>query len=256
MMEGKKVLITGASGGIGQALVRQFSQAGSHIIACDKDKATLDVFDDSDHVRGKIVFDLLDSTSINQAVTKISHEFGVPDCIINNAGATHAERLEAVNDKIIEDELALNLGSVMRFTQGFLPSMKKTGGVIIFISSINGLQHFCDPVYSAAKAGIAAYARAIAVEYGCYNIRANVVAPGSTRTPAWDWRFERDPKLAEKVAALFPLQRMVSVDEVAQAVFFLASPLASGITGVTLPVDAGAMAGSLPFINTVTKSVS
>jgi len=250
-MKEKKVIITGAGGGIGRALVKQFVQNGADVIACDRDKTFLEKLDG---IKGRVVFDLLDPATIAQAVAHISAEFGTPDCIINNAGATRAERLEAVSDAVIDTELTINLAGVMRFTHGFLPQMKKSGGSIVFISSINGLQHFCDPVYSAAKAGIAAYARAIAVEYGRYHIRANIVAPGSTRTPAWDWRFERDPDLADKVSALFPLQRMVSVDEVAMAAFFLASPAASGITGVTLPVDAGAMAGSLPFIETVTKS--
>jgi len=250
-MKAKKVVITGAGGGIGRALVKQFVQNGADVIACDRDKSFLEKLDG---IKGRVVFDLLDPQAVSQAAEQIEAEFGTPDCLINNAGATRAENLEAVTDKVIEEEIALNLSNVMRFTQTFLSPMKQKGGSLVFISSINGLQHFCDPVYSSAKAGIAAYARAIAVEYGRYHIRANVVAPGSTRTPAWDWRFERDPDLEPKVASLFALQRMVNVEEVAQAVYFLASPSSSGITGVTLPVDAGAMAGSLPFINIVTKS--
>ncbi len=77
------------------------------------------------------------------------------------------------------------------------------------------------------------------------------MAPGSIRTAAWDHRFERFPGLEERISRLFPLRRMVRTEEVANAVAFLASPLASGITGATLNVDAGLMAGNLPFLHEI-----
>ena len=181
-------------------------------------------------------------------------EFGAPDCLINNAGWTRAETMDDVSDAAIETELAINLSGVMRLTQALLPGMIDRGsGSIVFVSSVNAIRHFGNPVYAAAKAGIEAYSRAIAVEYGAHGIRSNTVAPGSTRTPAWNHRLERQPELVEKVGRFYPLRRMVTPDEVANAVVFLASPDAGGITGVTLPVDAGVTAGYLPFIDTVLK---
>ena len=130
--------------------------------------------------------------------------------------------------------------------------MKARGsGALVFISSVNALAHFGNPAYAAAKAGVNVFARAIAVECGRAGLRANAVCPGSIRTPAWTHRLARDPAVMDKLQRLYPLQRVVEAREVAEAVAFLASDRASGITGVSLPVDAGLTAGCLPFIDDV-----
>jgi NAD(P)-dependent dehydrogenase (short-subunit alcohol dehydrogenase family) len=252
-LKGKQVVITGAGGGIGSALVEAFAQAGATVIACDRDALTDEPIA-PDHLE---VFDLLDPASISKAAENIVAKFGAPDCLINNAGWTRAELMEDVTPEVIATELQLNLSGVMHFTQSLLPSMlARKVGSIVFVSSVNALLHFGNPVYAAAKAGIEAYSRAIAVEYGAHGIRSNSICPGSTRTHAWDHRLEAEPLLLPRVTRLYPLQRMVTPEEVANAVLFLASPLSSGITGVTLPVDAGATAGFLPFIDTVLKGIS
>lgn len=249
-LSGKTALITGAGGGIGRTLVSTFVGRGCRVIACDQDAGALTGLEG---IAGTATFDLLDPASIANAAGSIEQKFGAPDCLVNNAGWTRAETMDDITDAVIEKELALNLSGVMRLTQALLPGMAKRGGGIVFVTSVNAIRHFGNPVYAAAKSGIEAYSRAIAVEQGVFGIRSNTVAPGSTRTPAWDHRLQRDPALAEKVGKLYPLRRMVSPQEVANAVAFLASPAAGGITGVTLPVDAGATAGYLPFIDTVLK---
>jgi NAD(P)-dependent dehydrogenase (short-subunit alcohol dehydrogenase family) len=158
--------------------------------------------------------------------------------------------MREVTPEAVERELQLNLAGVMQFTQGLLPAMvERKYGSIVFVSSVNA-------VYAAAKAGIEAYSRAVAVECGEHGIRSNAIAPGSTRTHAWDHRLAAEPHLLPRVTKLYALKRMVTPEEVANAVVFLASPLSSGITGVTLPVDAGATAGFIPFIDTVLKGIS
>ena len=128
---------------------------------------------------------------------------------------------------------------------------ERGSGNVVFISSVNGLMHFGNPAYSAAKAGLIAYAKAIAVERGARGVRANVVCPGSVRTPAWDHRLAADPALLGKVLPHYPLGRLVTPEEVANATLFLASPAAAGITGIALAVDAGLTAGNLRFIDEV-----
>ncbi len=124
-------------------------------------------------------------------------------------------------------------------------------GVFVFISSVNGLLHFGNPAYAAAKAGINAFARGIAVEFGRKGVRANVVCPGSIRTPAWDHRIAQDASVLERLQRFYPLGRIVDTREVAETVAFLASDRASGITGAILPVDAGLTAGCRPFIEDI-----
>ena len=141
---------------------------------------------------------------------------------------------------------------VRHFTTPFLqPMMARGSGAFVFISSVNALAHFGNPAYSAAKAGVVAYMRALATECGRNGIRANAICPGSVRTKAWDHRIAADPGILDKVSPLYPIGRMVEPVEVANAAVFLASPLASGITGAVVPVDGGLTAGNLPFIEAI-----
>jgi NAD(P)-dependent dehydrogenase (short-subunit alcohol dehydrogenase family) len=128
---------------------------------------------------------------------------------------------------------------------------KRGGGAIVFIASVNALAHFGNPAYAAAKAGLVALAKAIAVERGAEGVRANVICPGSVRTSAWDHRLRQSPDLLARVTPHYPLGRLVTPEEVAHTALFLASDAASGITGAVIPVDAGLTAGNLRFVRDV-----
>ena len=126
------------------------------------------------------------------------------------------------------------------------------GGAIVFVASVNGLAYFGNPAYSAAKAGMIAYAKALAVELGEVKIRANVVCPGSVRTLAWDHRLARDPAILDKLSRGTTRSAASSCPRRwREPSLFLASPAASGITGAVLPVDAGLTAGNLRFVRDV-----
>lgn len=245
--DGQRVVITGAAGGVGTALTARFAACGARIVACDVDAMA----DEQEHVAEQHRFDLLDDDAVTAAVKRITAG-GPVAAVVSNAGWTRAERLDSVSSDALCREIDLNLRSAARLTQAFLPSMRaQKAGAFVFISSINALAHYGNPAYSAAKAGLLAWMRALATEEGGNGIRANAVAPGSIRTPAWDHRIERDPAIMDRIARLYPLGRMVEPTEVANAALFLASPLASGITGTTLPVDAGISAGNLPFLENI-----
>lgn len=245
---GKSVLITGAGGGVGSALVTAFAAKGARIIGCDQSMEALEAAE----ISSRHVFDLLDRAAAEEAAQTVLATDGVPDIIVNNAGWTRAERMSSLTTAKIAHEVDLNLTGVMIFTDALVKAMAARGrGSLVFISSINSLGHFGNPAYSAAKSGINAYARAIAVEFGRNGVRANVVCPGSIRTPAWDHRLSRDTEILGKLQKIYPLGRIVDTREVAEATMFLASDRASGITGVALPVDAGLSAGCLPFIDDV-----
>lgn len=247
-LEGQLAVITGAGGGIGITMVQRFQEAGAKVVACDVSKEALGSLD----VAHKEVFDLGNADACRKACEHIRSQVGLPDIIVSNAGYTRAETLEQVDERVWNFELDVNLNGARNFTAPFLEPMKARGsGVFVFISSVNALAHFGNPAYAAAKAGLVAYARAIATECGVHGIRSNAICPGSVRTHAWDHRIAKDPHILEKVSRLYPLGHMVSPADVANAAVFLASPLSAGITGVALPVDGGLTAGNLPFIDAI-----
>ena len=244
-LAGQVVLITGAGGGIGAALVDAFTASGARIVACDQSPEWLDGV----AAETREAFEITDPAACRAALARIEHAVGVPDVVISNAGYAEADSFDAVTDEVWARELDVNLTGARNFTAPLLPAMQRRGsGVLVFIASINGLAHFGNPAYSAAKAGLIAYSRAIATEFGRSGLRSNAICPGTVRTPAWARRIDRSPGILERIGRLYPLGRIVEPAEVAQAAVFLASPLASAISGVALPVDAGLMAGNLPFI--------
>jgi len=248
---GKSVLVTGAGGGIGRALVAAFLAEGAAVIGADREAALMEGLD----LSHRLTFELTDSVDTQAAIADHIDAHGAPDVLVSNAGFTRAETLNAVDVATFESEIAINLTGAYAVTRPVVEAMAARGsGSIVFVSSVNGLMHFGNPAYSAAKAGLIAYARAIAVERGETGVRANVVCPGSVRTPAWDHRLEKNPQLLDKVLPHYPLGRMVTPQEVANAVLFFASDLSSGITGTVLAVDAGLMAGNMRFFNEVLRA--
>lgn len=245
-LNGARTVITGAGGHIGQSLVQAFADAGAQVVACDVDGADLS----APGIAERHLFDLRDEAAVLAAADAIIAG-GAPSIVVSNAGWTRADTMDETTSGIITDEMERNFTGAARLTRALLPGMRDLPGnrAFVFISSVNGLTHHGNPPYSAAKAALLAWMRAIAVEEGQYGIRANAVAPASVRTHAWDYRIERAPDVMDRVTKLYPLGRLVTPQEVARTALFLASPLASGITGSTLAVDAGLMAGNLPFLD-------
>lgn len=249
-LDGRTVLISGAGGGIGQSLVRAFRDAGASVIGADREAGMLDGLD----LTGQLLFDQADAKATRAAVRRYMQEHGVPDAVVSNAGFTRAEHLGQVDDDVWASELAINLNGAYAMTDPIVAAMAERGrGSVVFISSVNALGHFGNPAYSAAKAGLVAYSKAIAVERGGEGVRSNVICPGSVRTPAWDHRLAADPSLLDNVLPHYPLGRMVLPMEVANAAVFFCSDAASGITGTVLPVDAGLTAGNLRFVDEVLR---
>ncbi|WP_448950555.1 SDR family oxidoreductase [Labrys neptuniae] len=252
-LAGRHVLITGAGGGIGRAMIAAFSGAGAIVSGADRDAALLDGL----ALRHRLVFDLTDAKAAADAIAKLVADGAAPDILVNNAGFTRAETLKDVDDKVWDSELAINLTGAFHVTSPVMAAMAaRGGGSIVFVASVNGLGHYGNPAYSAAKAGLIAYAKSVAVEAGRDGIRANVVCPGSVRTPAWDHRLAKDPTILEDVVSHYPLGRMVRPEDVANAALFLASPLAGGVTGAVLPVDGGLTAGNLRFVRDIIERKS
>lgn len=249
-LDGKTVLVTDAGGGIGRALVEVFCAAGASIVGADRNDALLDGLE----LARSLVFDQADMGGTREAVAADIAANGVYDAVVANVGFTRAEHLGMVDDDVWAGEIAVNLNGAYALADPIVAAMaERGGGVLVFVSSVNAIGHYGNPAYSAAKAGLVAYSKAIAVERGGEGIRSNVVAPGSVRTPAWDHRLAADPHLLDAVLPHYPLGRLVSPAEVAHAALFLCSDAASGITGTLLPVDAGLTAGNLRFVDEVLR---
>jgi NAD(P)-dependent dehydrogenase (short-subunit alcohol dehydrogenase family) len=130
-------------------------------------------------------------------------------------------------------------------SKAVLPAMiAQKNGAIVNIASVNGLTGLGEEAYSAAKAGVINLTQNMALKYGRFNVRANVICPGTIQTPIWQPQLEKDPQIFERLIPWYPLGRIGQPEDVARAALFLASDEAAWITGVTLPVDGGLMAGS------------
>lgn len=249
LFDKKIVAITGAAGGIGQELSRHFGREGAIIYAIDK-KHDVNSFAIELAAEGitahPLVCDISIASNVSSGFGKLMADFGDVDILINNAGYSNHPTIAKTNPADWESEINGNLNGAFNCVHAVLPGMQKKGkAAIITVGSVNGLSALGDPAYSAAKAALISMTKAIAMENGRYGIRANIVLPGTVRTPIWNARAAKDPEILKKLIRWYPLARIVEPSDVANAVAFLASDLASAITGVELPVDCGLTAGNI-----------
>ena len=247
----RTVLVTGALGGIGRAIVDLFAQAGATLILSDRDAAALDArvatLAEAGTKAAAAPADLRDAGAIRAAIEAAVARTGPVDIAVNNAGGGNGGgTLASTTAESWAGDVALNLNGAYHVVAAVIDGMKdRRRGSIVNISSVNALQTLGHPAYSAAKAGLISYTRALAVEYGPFGIRANVICPGTVRTPIWQARVDKKPEIFESLRKWYPLQRVAEPSDIAKAVAFLASDeLAGFITGAMLPVDGGLTAGN------------
>jgi NAD(P)-dependent dehydrogenase (short-subunit alcohol dehydrogenase family) len=245
----KVVAITGAAGGVGQSLCRYFIDEGAKVAAIDKKASLEGLAAELKADAGRFahaVADVSEPHEVERAFASLTGVFGPIDILVNNAGGSAHPTLARTDADGWRHEIRLNVDSAYFCTQAVIPGMvARRSGVIINIGSVNGLSALGDPAYSAGKAAMISLTRSLAQEYGPYGIRANIVLPGTIRTPVWEKRAAKDPKVLETLRRWYPLGRIVEPIDIARAVGFLASDAASAITGAALPVDCGLMSGNL-----------
>ncbi len=249
---GKTVAITGAAGGIGQALCRFFGAEGATIIALDRNASVNDLVGTlgKDGIR---VIPAVADIAIPEQVRAAFAGIGDVHLLINNAGLSRHPTVARTDPAGWNEDIAANLNGAYACAHAVLPQMvARRAGCIVNVGSVNGLSALGDPAYSAAKAGMIAMTRSIAMEYGRYGIRANCVLPGTVRTPLWDARKAKDPDVLRQLERWYPLGRIVEPVEVARVIAFLASDAASAVTGVALPVDCGLTAGNIVMTRELT----
>jgi NAD(P)-dependent dehydrogenase (short-subunit alcohol dehydrogenase family) len=255
-MTSSVAIVTGAAGDIGRAIARRLGEDHDVVLMPDLDgdaveRAAASLGNPEKFIA--ITCNVTDVASVAQMAARAA-ELGVVRTLVNNAGAARAVSLHDTTPEIWRMDNALNLEAAFLCFRAVEDALKQSQGSVINIASVNGTNVFGHPAYSAAKAGLLHLTKLIAVEYGKYGIRANAVSPGTVRTQAWEERAAANPNVFEDARRWYPLQRIASPDDVANAVGFLASPLALAITGVCLPVDCGLTAGQAELARTFSQS--
>ena len=239
-LDGKKALITGATGGIGSAIARALHSQGAEVILTGTRQSSLDnlVHELSDRVYS-IAADLGDKSSIDSLIKQIGgiSSDGV-DIVINNAGIVRDNLLIRMKDEEWNQVLDINLFAGYKLIQGLMRGMmKRRWGRIIGISSVVGATGNPGQAnYAAAKAGMIGFSKALAQEVATRGITVNVIAPGMIRTDMTD---NLSADQSARLISTIPLGRLGNPDEIAASVIYLASDEASYVTGVTLHVNGG-----------------
>ena len=242
MLDGKIVLVTGATRGIGKAIALTLGSAGATVIGTATSEAGANnvskMLDDKKISGTGIVLDVTDNDQISSVDESINKDFGSVDILVNNAGITKDNILLRMKEHEWEDIINTNLSSIFKMSKSVLRGMiKKRSGRIISITSVVGaMGNAGQSNYGAAKAGIIGFTKSLAREVGVRGITVNAIAPGFIETDMTD-SLPDDQK--EALASQIPMGRLGSADEVAQAVLFLAGDGGSYITGQTLHVNGG-----------------
>lgn len=238
-LTGRKALVTGASGGIGEAVARalhaQGAVVGLHGTRVEKLEALASELGERTRV---FAADLSDRDSVKSLGQKAEAELGGVDILVNNAGLTRDGLFVRMSDEDWDYVLEVNLGSAFRLTRELAhPMMRRRYGRIINITSVVGVTGNPGQAnYCASKAGMIGFSKSLAQEIAVRNVTVNCVAPGFIESAMTDKLNDRQK---EAIMGLIPIKRMGSGAEIASAVVFLASSEAAYVTGQTIHVNGG-----------------
>jgi 2-hydroxycyclohexanecarboxyl-CoA dehydrogenase len=236
--------VTGGASGIGAASARRLASEGARVVIGDLDEPGAKVV--ADELDGLAVpLDVSDRESVGDAFATAARELGPVSVLVNSAGTDRFAMFVDTDEDVWDFVLQVNLRGTLACTRAVLPSMyeQRRGAVVNVASEAGRMGAYAGATYSAAKAGVIGFTKAIARESARYAVRCNAVSPGPIDTPLLEAAASefgrRGAQLRESMVGLTVMQRMGDADEVAAAIAFLASSDASYITGHTLPVSGG-----------------
>lgn len=242
MLKGQIALVTGASRGIGRAILLELGRSGAIVIGTattEKGMADIQTELDAAGIRGcGALLDVTDSGACERVLSEIEQKYGPVSVLVNNAGITRDNLAMRMKDDEWDTVIETNLKAVFRLSKAVMRGMMKarSGRIINITSVVASSGNPGQANYAAAKAGVAGMGRALARELGSRNITVNCVAPGFIDT---DMTKALPENQRDALLGQIPLGRLGKAEEVAAAVAFLASDKAAYITGTTLHINGG-----------------
>ena len=243
-LKNKTAIITGAANGIGLAAARIFASEGASVVLADIDVENGEnAAEEINQLNGKALFvktDVAIERDMGQLIQECLKHYGDLDIMYNNAGYQEVCKLHELSEESWNRQIDINLrGSYLGSKFAIEHFMKKKRGTVLNTSSIAGIFPTQDrPAYNAAKGGVIMLTKNIALEYGSYNIRANVICPGVIRTNMTRLT-SHNPEAERTAEKASVLSRVGEPEEIAKAALFLVSEDASFVTGISLLVDGG-----------------
>ena len=238
-LKNKNIIVTGASGGIGNSIIKKFSEAGANILASGTNVEKLDKLKNQFEKIKILKFDISYVNKIEEFIENATQELGGNlDCIVNNAGITQDNLAIRMSLEEWQKVIDINLTSTFLMSKFAIKKMlKNKSGKIINITSVVGhTGNLGQANYTASKAGIIAMSKSLAIEYAKKNINVNCISPGFIKTAMTD---KIDEKFKEIIISKIPSARLGEADDIANAVLFLSSNQSSYINGETLHVNGG-----------------
>lgn len=238
-LNGRKALVTGATGGIGEAIARQLHSQGAIVGLHGTKKEKLDSLASE---LGERVFvfpaNLSDREAVKALGQAVEEQMGGVDILVNNAGITRDGLFVRMSDEDWDSVLAVNLTAVFNLTKELThPMMRRRFGRIINITSVVGVTGNPGQAnYCASKAGIIGFSKSLAQEIASRNVTVNCIAPGFIQSAMTD---KLNDKQKDGILGVIPMKRMGTTEEIASAAVYLASDEASYVTGQTIHVNGG-----------------
>lgn len=245
LLRNKSAIVTGSSRGIGRGIAHAFAQQGANVLLIATNEALLQkVAEDLGTESAEVSYlagDIADPALSERAGAMMSERYGGVDVVVNCAGTITRPLTEDHSTESWTRVLDVNLSGPFYLCRAVLPLMRKrgSGNIINIVSQMAKLPHpGASPSYEVSKAGLLALTRHLALHYAGFGIRVNAIAPGTIKTGL---QKDMRPEALEKIVNAIPMNRLGTIEEVAQVALFLASDMSSYVTGEILDVNGGSL---------------